>query len=74
MARDRRYNKVRDYPVNGDRVRRPFSEHIGTVRGYQDRGAGKSVVVDWGDKDVVFEPMSQLVPVELVADKFPCQT
>lgn len=74
MARDRRYHKVRDSPVKGDRVRRPFSGHVGTVRGYQDRGSGKSVLVDWGQKNAVFEPMSQLVPVELVADKIPCQT
>lgn len=67
MARDRRYNKVRKLPQKGDTVRRPFSEHIGVVSGYNHASNGISVLVDWGDNQVLFEPMSSLVPVTLIA-------
>lgn len=66
MARARRYHKVRDRPRTGDRVRRPWSGHVGTVRGYQSRSGGYAVAVNWDDGEPTTEAMSQLVPVELV--------
>lgn len=66
----RRYSEIRDRPKVGDRVRRLWSEHVGTVRGHRRhgrRGFAVSVAWDIGDPDEPIDhAMSQLVPVEFI--------
>lgn len=63
-----RYHKVRALPVHGDRVARPHQlDQVGVVFGSVPRGRGHSVLVDWGDRLFLFEPMSELVSMDEVA-------
>lgn len=65
MPKKNRYNKVRERPVKGDEVARPWTpSEVGTVFAGVPRGRGFSVCVDWGDDLVLFEPMSELVLVK----------